>query len=116
MSSKDKSDYGKKIQANRRLAGKLFERTIKSTKEKQHIPKKTRISIIDEKDNNTIEVDIVTHELEIEERKITLEERKMQLKQNEIDVKLKELQLKKMEQELNKKNGNILLCANGKLA
>ncbi|PKY56307.1 hypothetical protein RhiirA4_476514 [Rhizophagus irregularis] len=88
MSSKDKSDFGKKMQANKRSVRKLSKRT--TSKGKQRASKKAKI---DYDDDDT--------EMEIEERKIALEERKMQLKQNEIDLKLKELQIKKLEMELN---------------
>ncbi|UZO06142.1 uncharacterized protein OCT59_026473 [Rhizophagus irregularis] len=86
--SKDKSDFGKKMQANKRSVRKLSKRT--TSKGKQCASKKAKI---DYDDDDT--------EMEIEERKIALEERKMQLKQNEIDLKLKELQIKKLEMELN---------------
>ncbi|GBC34674.1 hypothetical protein GLOIN_2v1788167 [Rhizophagus irregularis DAOM 181602=DAOM 197198] len=88
MSSKDKSDFGKKMQANKRLVKKLSKRA--TSKGKQRASKKAKI---DYDDDDT--------EMEIEECKIALEERKMQLKQNEIDLKLKELQIKKLEMELN---------------
>ncbi|PKC10022.1 hypothetical protein RhiirA5_414881 [Rhizophagus irregularis] len=88
MSSKDKSDFGKKMQANKRSVRKLSKRT--TSKGKQCASKKAKI---DYDDDDT--------EMEIEERKIALEERKMQFKQNEIDLKLKELQIKKLEMELN---------------
>ncbi|CAB5373697.1 unnamed protein product [Rhizophagus irregularis] len=90
MSSKDRSDFGKKMQANKRsdkLENYPKEQPVKKSNALQ---KKAKI---DYDDDDT--------EMEIEERKIALEERKMQFKQNEIDLKLKELQIKKLEMELN---------------
>ncbi|UZO20295.1 uncharacterized protein OCT59_012721 [Rhizophagus irregularis] len=78
MSSKDKSDFVRKL--SKRATSKGKQRASKKAK-------------IDYDDDDT--------EMEIEECKIALEERKMQFKQNEIDLKLKELQIKKLEMELN---------------
>ncbi|CAB4484811.1 unnamed protein product [Rhizophagus irregularis] len=90
MSSKDRSDFGKKMQANKRSDKLENYPKEQPVKESNALQKKVKI---DYDDDDT--------EMEIEERKIALEERKMQFKQNEIDLKLKELQIKKLEMELN---------------
>ncbi|CAB5162431.1 unnamed protein product [Rhizophagus irregularis] len=90
MSSKDRSDFGKKMQANKRSDKLKNYPKEQPVKESNALQKKAKI---DYDDDDT--------EMEIEERKIALEERKMQFKQNEIDLKLKELQIKKSEMELN---------------
>ncbi|CAB4375450.1 unnamed protein product [Rhizophagus irregularis] len=90
MSSKDRSDFGKKMQANKRSDKLENYPKEQPVKESNALQKKAKI---DYDDDDT--------EIEIEERKIALEERKMQFKQNEIDLKLKELQIKKLEMELN---------------
>ncbi|CAB4376450.1 unnamed protein product [Rhizophagus irregularis] len=90
MSSKDRSDFGKKMQANKRSDKLENYPKEQPVKESNALQKKAKI---DYDDDDT--------EMEIEERKIALEERKMQFKQNEIDLKLKELQIKKLEMELN---------------
>ncbi|CAB5379372.1 unnamed protein product [Rhizophagus irregularis] len=90
MSSKDRSDFGKKMQANKRSDKLENYPKEQPVKESNALQKKAKI---DYDDDDT--------EMEIEERKIALEERKMQFKQNEIDLKLKELQIKKSEMELN---------------
>ncbi|CAB5210418.1 unnamed protein product [Rhizophagus irregularis] len=79
MSSKDRSDFGKKCKA-------IKDQIKKATP----LQKKAKI---DYDDDDT--------EMEIEEAQDRIRREEMQFKQNEIDLKLKELQIKKSEMELN---------------